>query len=92
MTTKLPEGVPVFIDTENKVCNCWLFDELEQINGTALTHEQLAERDKAIARAAFLAARREVTDEARGLYDSWDYQSADDYLQSEEFKKLVGEK
>jgi len=86
MTTKLPEGVPVFVDIFG-IRN--VDDKGLRPNGTAMTYTDRLERDKAIARAAFEAARREVTDEARGLYDSWDYQSADDYLQSEEFKELT---
>lgn len=70
-----------------------------------LTDQQLAERDKEIARAAFERGRalnyvvREETRNPSGdkfsIYEEFVQKSspetADDYLQSEEFKKLVGE-
>jgi len=59
-----------------------------------ITDQQLAERDKAIARAAFEAGRKWDTQKFN-LYDlqtheGYSHDSADDYLQSEQFKKLVG--
>jgi len=51
--------------------------------GLAFTHRQLKERDKAIARTAFSAHLK--TDGA----GSFIYKTADDYINSEEFKELV---
>ncbi len=78
MTTKLPQGVAVHI---RKVKNSDLIivceaGQILEIKGQAFTFEQLAERDQAIARAAFIAARER----------QW---QADDYLQSEQFLKLI---
>lgn len=63
---RLPEGVPVYINKPN----------VGEFNGTAMTYVDRLERDKAIARAAFIQARQR----------QW---QADDYLNSEEFKKLI---
>lgn len=87
MTTKTPEGVTVFIDTDfyNSVGFV-----VEGANGLAFTHEQLAERDRAIARAAWEASAK-----ASAVYFAEQgitctvTAPVDDYLQSEEFKELT---
>jgi len=93
--SELPEGVPVF---HRKPCPYGVKDclECQQIppihligaenfifdgwqNRLDLIHAEYIERYKAIARAAFVQARQR----------QW---QVDDYLNSEQFKKLVGEK
>ena len=84
---KLPEGVPVMIDDGCEVYSLTLIDlRYEQPNGTAMTYADRLDRDKAIARAAFEAAT--AFDEASDDFSS-KYKTADDYLQSEEFKDLI---
>jgi len=86
---KLPEGVPVMIDDGYEVYSLTLIDlRYEKPNGTAYTFEQLADREKAIARAAYSKGRSMAYAE---IETGGALMSADDYLQSEEFKKLVGE-
>lgn len=83
--SKLPEGVPVFIAKDG-----WIFNSkttTNKPNGIAYTFEQLAELKEAIARAAFFAGVKSRHDYRHEIV----FQTADDYLQSEQFKKLVGE-
>jgi len=58
MTTKLPQGVAVeIVDGFTIGVRHLLSDEKQKANGRAFTDNQLALRDQAIARAAFMAAR-----------------------------------
>lgn len=84
MTTKLPQGVAVWIDVLGQVFRDGEFIFLSKPNGLALTHDQLDERDKTIARAAYLRGRSLLVNDGH-------IETLDDYLQSEEFKKLIGD-
>lgn len=85
MTSKLPEGVPVLMykRTQDEII---VIQHNTEPNGTAMTYADRLERDKAIARAAFLEARKEVLTED-GIYVHT--VDIDEYLQSERFKELT---
>ena len=79
----------------------WIAAEGRYNNGTAMTFADRLERDKAIARAAFERAKKglhicrsETLNSAESSGRGYTVQSsspetADDYLNSEEFKELV---
>jgi hypothetical protein len=81
MTSKLPEGIPVYINPHGLV---WTADvPVHQHNGIAFTFKQLSERDRAIARAAWDARSRDMIVECDNPVP------IDDYLQSDEFLSLI---
>jgi hypothetical protein len=88
---RLPEGVPVYSDPIDDKADSgivWYKTKGNEFEKPYLlfTFEQLAERDKVIARAAFEVGR------VQGilLFETMaDPITADDYLQSEEFKELT---
>lgn len=83
MTTKPPEGVPVWIKDSGEVVN--LMGSIADYvpTGLAFTYSQL----EAIARAAFDAGR-----DRSHCYEPGDYyyDSPDEYIASAEFKELIG--
>jgi hypothetical protein len=85
MESKLPEGHLITINESMRI-----YPRADP-TGVYFTHEQLAERDRAIARQAFEAGQQSVKccnlDAGCGSYSK----ETDDYLQSDEFKKLIGE-
>ena len=77
MTT--PKGIPVFIIIDKKIV--FEADADEPPNGLAFTHEELAERDRAIwnaARASAYGGEVELRQEG-GLGDKWDFASFEEY-------------
>lgn len=101
MTTKLPQGVgDIIYFAIGEASMCWSEVPTGIFNTTRANEiakrliAELALRDQAIARAAFEAARQ-WDNQKFNLYDlqthqGYSFDSPDDYLQSEQFKKLVG--
>ncbi len=85
MTTKLPQGVAVRIRTHRSTQFVNNRTLAGVPNGLAFTFDQLADRDKAIARAAYIQGHRQ----GFKRIDS-ETSAADDYLASPEYKTLTG--
>ena len=82
------EGVRVYFCTETG-----LIDAVRWHGDYGCCHDitdQLAKRDEEIARRAFLAARDGLEECSKcGNHTVFDYDSPENYINSEEFKKVI---
>ena len=77
------------IDTENVEAMLYNMRAMAFCAGWDALDSQLAKRDEEIVRRAFLAARDGLEECSKcGNHTAFDYDSPDDYLNSEEFKKI----